>query len=75
MSFDIARDRPWCAVCDKPVEELRWWDPLDRLHTRRFVAECHGEIEQVDVNLRLFFEMPGGQGKPAVRFVAAFVRA
>lgn len=37
---------PWCAVCRRPVAELRsWYDELRREEV--FEAHCHGESERV----------------------------
>ena len=48
----VVQARPTCAVCGKPVEEFTEEDGfLDRY--RVFTARCHGEREQVRVELEL----------------------
>lgn len=40
--------RPRCAVCQKPVETIAWWD--DQLSCKRvFVVRCHGDEERTVV--------------------------
>lgn len=43
---------PRCAVCGRPVDRIRCeYDPFFR--TFHFIAECHGKIEECDLDERL----------------------
>jgi len=39
---------PHCAVCNKPVDKMEWFDNFDS-HHRTFRAFCHGQVEVVDL--------------------------
>ena len=41
--------KPWCAVCDKPVERLRWCNDVRRNIVIATVY-CHGERESCELN-------------------------
>lgn len=39
---------PFCAVCQKPVDELRsWYDEM--LQQRVYEARCHGQVERCEL--------------------------
>lgn len=40
--------KPWCAVCDKPVERLNWVNDIRRNKTMA-TAFCHGQRESCEL--------------------------
>jgi hypothetical protein len=62
---------PICAVCDRPVDELRYYDELGGVFGVRIItARCHGEEESVRLGMEEFRAMASADGK--FRFGKAF---
>ena len=40
-----------CEVCGRPVDKIEAWDDV-ATGRRRFVAECHGQIDVCAIDLR-----------------------
>jgi hypothetical protein len=60
---DHARDRsfpseakPWCAQCDKPVDEIHVSYPPEKVADCRIVAYCHGQSETSEFSARLMVD-------------------
>jgi hypothetical protein len=44
--FDLVlKDKPWCAICNKPTERVEtMYDPNS--YSKRFRVYCHGDAEE-----------------------------
>jgi hypothetical protein len=49
-----------CAICNKPVEKLVWFDDFNT-HVRHITAYCHGDMDSMA--LTADFVMNAGGGK------------
>ena len=64
-----SRSMPFCAVCQKPVDEVRcWYDEMRR--QRVYEARCHGAVERCELTDYTLAMVEGN-----LRFGEAFKRA
>lgn len=50
---------PICAVCNKPVDQIEWFDDPAN-HVRVFRVFCHGKIEEQTLTDQMLFRMVPG---------------
>jgi hypothetical protein len=49
-----------CAVCNKPVEKLVWFDDFNT-HVRHITAHCHGDMDSMALTADFVMEAGGGK--------------
>lgn len=59
---------PICAICDKPIDKLtEGYHPVERI--RAYTAECHGDIEVVNVGDKELMDFCGAIIRPGQAFM------
>jgi len=49
-----------CAVCNKPVEKLEWFDDFNS-HARHITAHCHGDTDSMVLTETFLMDLVGAK--------------
>ena len=66
--YDVPEvELPWCDVCQKPVERLRWYKSFSSMEYV-YEAFCHGDTERTEISYRLLLILKAGDIEMGVAF-------
>lgn len=63
---------PWCAVCNKRVDSITYWDDIN-FDGRVYVARCHGAEEKTVIPDSLIEDTYPEDWKSGVAFQSALI--